>query len=194
VTITWTGETSGGDWLRASGASWSQVVRFGPAAFEAYARLRFIPDPDPERPGQTESDVELPDLHPSELDQVRLALRVLAPFTYTPHDCWFAVWDGWGDGLEIPGGLPLLELPHRRYGLLRGSLDAVDAWQRVSRGEFTTSPAFVWPEDRRWCLAGDVDPHWAGIGADEAAIRALLAEPRLDVVRADPAERQPSYC
>ncbi len=193
MTITWTRETSVGDWLGASGTPWSQLVGFGPAGFDAYARLRFIPDPDPGRPGQTESDAELGDLHPSDLDQVRLALRVLAPFTGTPHDCVFAVWDGWGHGLEIPRGLPLLELPHRSYGLLRGSLADVDEWQRALGSDLAVGPAFVWPEDRRWCLASDVDPHWAGIGADQQAVRALLAEPGLDVVRAEPAEHQPSY-
>ena len=54
-------------------------------------------------------------------------------------------------------------------------------------------PAFVWPADHAWCLANDVDPHWAGIGADASAIDDLVADPRLDVVPADPRLRQPSY-
>jgi hypothetical protein len=53
--------------------------------------------------------------------------------------------------------------------------------------------AFIWPADRAWCVANDVDPHWAGIGADVSAIDQLLADPRLDVVPADPREDQPSY-
>lgn len=54
-------------------------------------------------------------------------------------------------------------------------------------------PAFVWPADRAWCVAADVDPHWAGIGADTAAIDRLVADPHLDVVPADPREDQPCY-
>ena len=54
-------------------------------------------------------------------------------------------------------------------------------------------PAFIWPGDRTWCLANDVDPHWAGIGADSAAIDELLADPRLDVVPADPHHAPPHY-
>ncbi|MGI3785524.1 MAG: hypothetical protein ACRYG2_32660 [Janthinobacterium lividum] len=191
MAITWTPSTSEGDWLGASGAPWWQAATFGPAGFEAYARLRFIPDPV--RAGTAEADVELPDLHPSDLDQTCAALRVLAPFTGTPHACWFAVWDGWGHGLEIPAGLPLLELPHRRHALLRADLADVQGWQRALGRDSSVVPAFVWPADRRWCLASDVDPHWAGIGAEEAAVRALLAAPGLDVVRADPTEPQPSY-
>jgi hypothetical protein len=51
----------------------------------------------------------------------------------------------------------------------------------------------VWPADRTWCVAKDVDPHWAGIGADDDAIEPLLADPALDVVRADPTQPQPRY-
>ena len=58
---------------------------------------------------------------------------------------------------------------------------------------FPVPPAFVWPDDQRWCLASDVDPHWAGIGAEDAAVEALLRTPGLDVVRADPREVQPHF-
>jgi hypothetical protein len=44
--------------------------------------------------------------------------------------------------------------------------------------------AFIWPADHAWCVANDVDPHWAGIGADVSAVSELLADPRLDVVAA----------
>ena len=55
-------------------------------------------------------------------------------------------------------------------------------------------PAFVWPADHAWCFVSDVDPHWAGIGADRGVIDRLVANTRFDVVRADPEERQPTYC
>jgi hypothetical protein len=51
----------------------------------------------------------------------------------------------------------------------------------------------VWPADHAWCIANDVDPHWAGIGASVAAIDELLADPRLDIVRDDPGQAQPYY-
>jgi hypothetical protein len=53
--------------------------------------------------------------------------------------------------------------------------------------------AFIWPADHAWCVANDVDPHWAGIGADVSATGQLLADPRLDVVAADPRVDQPAY-
>ncbi len=55
------------------------------------------------------------------------------------------------------------------------------------------SPAFIWPSDRAWCITADVDPHWAGIGADHAAIDMLLTESRLDVVPVEANEKLPFY-
>lgn len=173
--ITWSSRTSAGRWLAASGTPGTTLVTFGPLQFEAYARLRFVPDPV--RRGQQESDQDLPDDHPSELDRVRRALRVLAAFTTTPDDCWFAVWDGYPGSLDLPAGLPRLALPHRRYGLLHGALADVDRWEEAVGSRFAVAPAFVWPADHAWCLAADVDPHWAGLGArggrrDDPAARA----------------------
>lgn len=200
MTLEWTTEVGAGAWLNASAAPWEQVVGFGPPGFAGYVRVRYVPDPV--RPGQAESDHDLPDDHPSELDQARTALRVLGGFTTTPDACWFAVWDGYPGTVDVPTDLPLLDVPDaatgppfRRYGLLRGRLADVldtDAWSAVAGG-FEAAPAFVWPSDRRWCFAGDVDPHWAGIGASEAAVAALLQTSGLDVVRADPEETQPHF-
>ena len=85
-------------------------------------------------------------------------------------------------------------MPHRRYALLRGPLAGIDAWEEeLGRGLPVAPPAFAWPADRRWCFASDVDPHWAGIGAGQAAVDALVGDPELDVVPARPAEKQPTY-
>ena len=191
MTISWSSSTADARWLGGSAAPWWQVITFGPADFTTYARVRFIPDPV--RPGQAEADVEVPDDHPSDLEQTRAALRVLARFTSTPQDCWFAVWEGYAGSIDIPAGLPLLDLPHRRYGLLRGDLAGIEGWEEAVGSRLAVAPAFVWPSDRSWCWASDVDPHWAGVGAAEPAVRALLDAPGLDVVRADPTAPQPAY-
>jgi hypothetical protein len=60
-------ETEPATWI--SNLTFPEVTGFGPLGFEAYARLRFIPDPT--RPGQSENDVELPKEHVSDLDQAR---------------------------------------------------------------------------------------------------------------------------
>ncbi|MBM0238549.1 hypothetical protein JNW88_17820 [Micromonospora sp. ATA32] len=194
MTLTYCPDTTAADWLVRSGTQATQLMTFGPASFEAFGRLRFIPDPV--APGQDEADADIPAGHPSDITQARRALRLLAQFTSTPQDCYFCVWEGYSD-IPLPPDVrhgPLVEIPHRRYALLRGALHDIDAWEAdLGGGQPIAPPAFVWPADRRWCFASDVDPHWAGIGAEQAAIDTLIGDPQLDVVPAHPAEEQPLY-
>lgn len=184
--------TAAAEWI--SGLTFDQLVTFGPPDFEAYARLRYIPDPT--IAGQSEADVDLPDDHLSDLDQARQALDELARHTKTADHCYFCIWDGYSD-LHLPPdpeGQAVLDLPHRRYTLLEGPLDALHTWETdLGRGGPLVPPALVWPADHRWCFVSDVDPHWAGIGASTEAIRRLFANPALDVVPAHPQDRQPYY-
>src|SRR5687768_8035033 len=85
-------DTSPADWLVGSRTADQQLITFGPAGFEAYVRLRYIPDPT--APGQEEADADLPADHPSDIVQARRALHRLAPFTTTPQECYFCVWEG----------------------------------------------------------------------------------------------------
>jgi hypothetical protein len=92
---------------------------------------------------------------------------------------------------------PKVVVANRKYLLFQGPLSgagdwgAADLWPGYARGYLPA--AFVWPADHAWCVAHDIDPHWAGIGADAEVVDRLVAEPRLDVVRADPSDRQPSF-
>jgi hypothetical protein len=183
-------DTSAADWLVRSRTPEGRLITLGPAGFEAYVRLRFIPDPV--RPGQREADAGITADHPSDFEQARRAVHRLAPFTATPAECWFLLWDGYSD-VALTGSR-LVDLPHRRYVLLRGSLSDIDGWERaLGTSPPYPPPAFVWPADHGWCLTSDVDPHWAGIGASRAALDALLADPELDIVPARPDEPQPTY-
>jgi hypothetical protein len=226
VTLTICRNLSAADWIVQSDLPWSVLVGFGPGGFDAYARLRMLPDPS--RPGQSETDVEVEDWRG---DQLTRLLKVLAASTATPEDCYFCVWDGFGgadvaweddavlidDEGEQPGSpgarpplapppaaswvtssVPKVVIPNRAYWLFRGPLADVGDWDGAHGwpGQFRLSqvePAFVWPSDRAWCVAKDVDPHWAGIGGDLALIGRLTSWPRLDVVGADPQEDQPAY-
>ena len=187
-------DTTPAGWLVQSRTADQQLITFGPAGFEAYARLRYIPDPI--APGQEEVDAGVSDDHPSDIAQARRALHRLASFTATEQECYFCVWEGYSDILLPAEALhgPLVELEHRRYVLFRGALRDVDHWETdFGGGQPVAPPAFVWPADRCWCFAGDVDPHWAGIGAERAAVDILIGDPQLDVVPADPEGSQPQY-
>jgi hypothetical protein len=214
MTLTWCADLSPADWITTSELPWDRLVTFGPDGFPAYARLRFIPDPTHD--GQSENDAERDEDAPSDGEQLRMLLEGLRPHTGTPDELYFCLWEGCGlagggvhvrsDGarlVEQPSfppevlAAPRVELPHRAYLLFRGPLSQLGEWgeselwpgQPRSRWE----PAFVWPADHAWCVTKDVDPHWAGVGASPAAVEQLVADTRLDVVRADPREVQPAY-
>lgn len=184
-------DASAAEWI--SGWSFEELVNFGSSGFEAYARLRFIPDPT--RLGQREADVELPAAHLSDLEQAGRALDQLGQHTATADHCYFCLWDGYGVPPPIGPGRPTtLHLPDRTYTLMEGSLDTLRTWDTgPGQGGPAVPPALIWPADHSWCFVSDVDPHWAGIGASVGAIGQLLDDPRLDVVTADPRSPQPYY-
>lgn len=204
----WTSETIGRDsevevarsvpgdarWIVDSETPYEQLITFGPSVFEAYARLRFIADPS--CPGQDEADASPPEDSPSELVQTQRALRHLAGFTSTPDDCCFCLWDGYPDISPPPevGEPQVVVLPHRRYLMVRGPLSLIDSYaDDFGSGRNIMPPAFIWPADRRWCFARDVDTHWAGVGGQSAALHSLAADDVLDVVLAAPDIPQPRY-
>jgi hypothetical protein len=218
VPLTHCDDVSPATWIATSDVKWQRLVSFGPVGFERYVRLRFLPDPV--YPGQ--SEVELGPDAPTEHEQLRAALEVLQEHTGTPDDCYFCLWDGWGfetpsvlryagapaGSVELPRIAPAFPpsvlngpkvvVPHRKYYLFRGSSSqfgewgAVDMWEGQPRVDMP-DPAFIWPADHAWCIANDVDPHYAGIGASSAVIEQLLARPDLDVVPADPMVAPPAY-
>lgn len=196
-------DLSPASWLVAGDAAWDQLVSFGPTGFPAYARVRFIPDPN--YPGQKENEADL-GASPGEVEQWRALLQLLASATSDPSDCYFGLWDGWPfpdaahrwPTFKIP---PSTQIPARAFFLFHGALtDAEISGSPTAAGiwglpEFSHggTPAFVWPADHTWCVAADVDPHWAGIGATVTTIRRLVADQRLDAVIADPDGAQPAY-
>jgi hypothetical protein len=188
-----TTDTAPAAWLVSSPTPPQQLITIGPAGYEAYARLRYIPDPT--SPGQLETDADIPPDHPLWGSQARRALAALGEFTDTADECYFCIWEGVAGNVlsanELQG--PLITLPHRRYVLFTGRLSD---YTEAGSGRFDDSgpvPAFVWPADRRWCFTSDVDTHWAGIGADQVAVERLLSIASLDVVRAIPNDRPPAY-
>jgi len=98
VTLSFCWDLSAADWIAHSDLRWSQLVGFGPAGFDAYARLRFLPDPA--GPGQSENDAPAEDWR---IDPLPRLFEVLATQTATPEDCYFCVWEGVGvDVAHVP--------------------------------------------------------------------------------------------
>jgi hypothetical protein len=202
---------------------WQQLVCFGPEGFPAYARLRFQPDPAHEGQRESDVDLDEGAATETALLRAALQTMTRHTRTpddcyFCLWDGWGADLQGgggvfvadWQSRTVRPGPRvapafppavlqgPKVAVPNRAYYLFRGSVSdfgdwaAAEMWPGQPRLEMP-NPAFIWPADHAWCIANDVDPHWAGIGADVSAIDELLADPRLDVVAVDPRQDQPAY-
>lgn len=187
-------DASPAEWLLDADREWSDLVVRGPLGYEAYARLRFIPDPI--YPTQRESDAIVPDdrLLRSEIEQLGVAVSHLAAHTTTPEKCYFAIWEGWG-GVELVGAVQV-PFVNREAVLFHGVTSDLTTW--VDSRDSTAPdnlpiPSFVWPADRAWCIANDVDPHFATIGASAEAIMDLLENADVDIAEDDPSRPQPWY-
>jgi hypothetical protein len=196
-------DLSPANWIVTSDVPWARLVTFGPSGFADYARVRFIPDPTYEGQREVEADLET---SLGEVEQWRALLQLLADETSDPSDCYFALWEGWPleesarrwPTFGVPRGA---RFPARSFFLFHGTLSDAEIWGPPAAAgiwgppEFANggTPAFAWPSDHAWCVAADVDPHWAGIGATASTIERLLADPRLDAVVADLDRDQPAY-
>ncbi len=151
-----------GQWLLRPDVDWQNLVRFGPPDFDVYLRIRFELDPH----GADQQ---------GESPGVRRALAALADHTTTPDVAYAAIWEGWA-GEQGPEAR-LVRIPNRTMVLFTGPVDALrDAPARAWRREREyAEPHLVWPEDRAWCLACDVDEEVEfTVGCQEEAVQALI--------------------
>lgn len=159
-----------GLWVVGADVGWWDLVRYGPPGFEVYVRVAFAKDPGP-----------------GEDPTLRRALEVLAGHTATPSRAFAAVWEGWWAPPPEAPEAPRLEIPNRTMLLFTGPVDVLrDApalgWLGSAQGH-VQEPHLVWPEDRAWCLACEVDEEVEfTVGCSEAAAR-VLADALPDVVR-----------
>jgi hypothetical protein len=108
----------------------------------------------------------------------RLALETLAGYTTTPTVGYAAIWEGWTSGIPAPAA-PRVYIPNRTMLLFTGRVQvlrdtAALAWQGAGRAY--QEPHLVWPLDRAWCLACEVDEEIEfTVGCAGDAARALMA-------------------
>lgn len=171
-------DLSAADWfVQADADVWTKIC-LGPPGYEAYARVSFLPDDD--------------DAYHCDRETMAIALDALAPHTTTPEQIFVGIWHGWGSWDE-PSRLarhrPRLSVSDHRgeirdYVLLEGPLDG--ALTRESLGldpahGGAPTPHLLWPADRAWFIASDVDPDWFGISGPQAVIDELMAVDGLDI-------------
>jgi hypothetical protein len=157
-------DVSAADWFTESSDPWTQLCSIGPSGFPAYARLFHPGDPDEDEPEDSDSrgEPDRDELQNREGDlpaqTLRRLLMVLARHTTTPQDCFFALWEGFGDihgspavsvytagrrpwfggrktSPTVPAAFPQqvldgprMSIPARDYLLFRGPLGQAGQW------------------------------------------------------------------
>lgn len=216
------------------------VTRTVPAGFEAYARIFHPADAgdvplrwadmaaangrtmhavaqwsrissartgEPALPGV--EDPATGDLGPQSLGAL---VEVLAAYT-SVTDCWFAVWQGWGDfyggatvtswpagaqrepAREAPAEWQLdiahaaqFTTPGRDYFLFTGPLEDASRFGSWHTADWFTprSPNLFWPDDHSWCVASEIDFDSTLVGGSSELIADLAASEELEAWPIDP--------
>ena len=184
-------DVSHGDWFALRNEHWVQLCTSGPTGFQRYARLFHDPagiDADQEELQNFE------DQPPREL--LAPLLDVLARHTTTPDDVLVAIWDGYGVMPDRLRSVPTVDLRRRKYLLLRGSLHDVSRWVAGTdrdAPDYTDHPNLMWPGDRAWFVASEIDMPWTSIGGSQDLINEVLVGPGLDAAPFAPSDRPPYW-
>ena len=118
-----------------------------------------------------------PDLGNLESDQLIALCDVLNAHSADVSRCFVGIWVGWG-WAGLAGSHEQLRRPGREYFLLEGPLSA--AGDVANEGWNTHSPNLLWPEDRTWFVASEIDFDSTLVGGTEDLIGAILGTPGLD--------------
>jgi hypothetical protein len=132
---------------------------------------------------------------------------ILAAHTHTPTECFFGIWNGFGwvhggnvrmsaTGTEpVPAAFTeeerdqaRLALPGREYVLLTGPLSAASQVGDPNglRGFEPHSPNLMWPADRTWFVASEIDFDSTLVGGTTDLVGAILDSPGLDAWPVEP--------
>jgi hypothetical protein len=116
---------------------------------------------------------------------------VLAAYTSTADRCFLGIWEGYG-------GLPLsewasgseLRLDQRTFLVTEGPISTATRVDWRDPGALLPEPpTLMWPADRAWFVASDVDLDSTYVGGSEDLIAAVLAEPGLEAWPANSTDR-----
>lgn len=122
-------------------------------------------------------------------------LEILAGFT-SSVSCWLCLWSGFGflhpqsRNFDVPAAdetqdAPLVKLPGREYLLYQAALASVPAFAELWTPS-SQSANIVWPDDRRWCLATEIDLDSTYVAGSRECINALMHDEHLEVFEALP--------
>ena len=111
--------------------------------------------------------------------------RVLERHTESPDSCWIGVWEGFGG---FRAGIPSTEsisTRHRRWRLFRGPLRALEL-SFIEPRHTHQSANLLWPQDRGWFVATEIDNDSTYVGGSEDLVADLLDCSELETYAANP--------
>ncbi len=110
-------------------------------------------------------------------------VQALRGFTATPDNCYFCLWEGYGNiDKRLYKANARVRAPGRDYLLFRGSVDSIMAFITGDWPFRGDSPNIWWPEDRAWCVATDIDLYDTYVGGSRECIGAVLSNPHLEAL------------
>ena len=116
-------------------------------------------------------------------EECRTLLSILRDFTSTPDQCFFCLWEGYGNiDPRLYKASSRVKAPGRDYLLFRGPLAAVMSFLHWDCGFWGDSPNIWWPADRAWCVATDIDLFDTYVGGSTECINAVLGSPDLEAL------------
>jgi hypothetical protein len=85
---------------------------------------------------------------------------------------------------------PRITIPNRTFLLFRGPLNDVGQWGAADlfpgHPRQLNSPNLMWPADRSWFVATEIDLPWTGIAGSPELMSDLLGDPALDTESTQP--------
>ncbi|MEV5747350.1 hypothetical protein AB0L00_05990 [Actinoallomurus sp. NPDC052308] len=152
---------------------WREIAERSGRALDSRTRFKDIAGPADEEPWAGSFPAGL----------LPVLCEILAAHTATPGHCYFGLWDGWG-WLDADG--PRFHLPGRDHLLYEGPLDAATEFGDRGPGYFfQQSPNVVWPQDRSWCVATDVDLDSTYVGGSARLVEDLTGGTRIEALPAE---------
>jgi hypothetical protein len=118
-------------------------------------------------------------------------LEVLTAHTGTPDHCFIGVWEGYGwlDRAD-PGWDRELALDQRTFLMRPGPIDGASGigWAWPNDGFAQEPPTIIWPADRAWFVASDVDLDSTYVGGTSVLAAALIDHPDLEAWPVEPGD------
>lgn len=172
----------------ATPVRWSDVARW--AGREVHSEMQWETisqrDGPPEQPRPWTLE---PSTGKCPRDTLGSLIDILEMHTASRDRCYVCVWEGWAGVRTACPNAQRVELPGRRYILLRAPLEAVMTGVMAGPGGAHVGLGIWWPDDRAWCVATEVDFRWTYVAGSGECIAQVLSDRRLEALPTRPEHR-----